>query len=78
MDWSKIKIPVGSQVFKSQRFMFMVKGRSFEFEINEYSDSRYVGYGQLSNDESQQLKPVNGTTLEGCLQSLIDAANLRP
>jgi len=78
MDWSKIKIPVGSQVFKSQSFMFMVKGRSFEFEINEYSDSRYVGYGQLSNDESQQLKPVNGTTLEGCLQSLIDAANLRP
>jgi hypothetical protein len=78
MDWSKIKIPAGSQVFRSQNFMFMAKGRSFEFEINEYSDSRFVGYGQLSNDESQQLKPVNGSTLEACLQSLIDAANLRP
>ncbi|MEI8025476.1 MAG: hypothetical protein WCI18_03920 [Pseudomonadota bacterium] len=78
MDWSKIKIPTGSQVLKSHHFMFMVKGRSFEFEINEYSDSRFMGYGQLSNDESQQLKPVNGATLEGCLQSLIDAANLRP
>ncbi len=78
MDWSKIKIPTGSQAFKSHHFMFMAKGRSFEFEINEYSDSRFIGYGQLSNDESQQLKPVNGTTLEGCLQSLIDAANLRP
>lgn len=78
MDWSKIKIPTGSQVLKSHNFMFMFKGRSFEFEINEYSDSRYMGYGQLSNDESQQLKPVNGASLEGCLQSLIDAANLRP
>lgn len=77
MDWSKVKIPAGSQLFRSHTFMYMIKGRSYEIEISEYFDGKFVGYGQLSNDDSQLLKPYTGSSLLTCLQGLIDSATAK-
>jgi hypothetical protein len=77
MDWSKVKIPAGAQLFRSHNFMYMIKGRSYELEISEYLDGKFVGYGQLSNDDSQLLKPFTRTSLQACLQSLIDSATAK-
>lgn len=77
MDWQKIKLPAGGQLLQAHSFIYLANGRNYQLEINQYSDGRCMGYGQISNDESQQLKPVNGDSLEKCLQSLIDSIHAR-
>jgi len=77
VDWKKINLPAGGQVIKSHSFIYLAKGRNFQLEINEYMDGKCIGYGQISNDESQQLKPVNSNSIEGCLQELIDSIHAR-
>ncbi|MEZ4741275.1 MAG: hypothetical protein R3B45_02320 [Bdellovibrionota bacterium] len=72
MDWKKIKIPAGHRLLKAHTFMYMAGGATYRLEVDEYADGKFAGHGEHASDESQQLSSVIGTSVEECLQALVD------
>lgn len=71
MDWNKIDVPEGGKLTRLHNYMFMVSGKNYIVEINEYPDGRFVGYVELTNDDSTQFAPANGSTLEECISNAL-------
>lgn len=71
MDWDKVKVSANGKLSKLHNFMYMVGGKNFILEINEYADGRFVGYAELTNDDSFQFEPANGASVEECVSKLI-------
>jgi hypothetical protein len=71
MDWSKISTPEATKLSRLHNFMYMVGGKNYIFEINEYPDGNFVGYAELTNDDSQQFAPANGSSIEECINNLV-------
>ena len=77
MEWKKTKVPPGCRLFKSHNFTFMNKGVSFHLEVDEYNDGSYTGHGEHSTDKNLVIESVNGTSLEACLEALINKIEKR-
>ena len=71
MDWSKVELPSDVKLSRIHNFVYMVAGKNLIVEINEYPNGNFVGYAELTNDESQKIEPANGDSLESCLSNLL-------
>lgn len=72
MDWNKVSVSSGGRLNKVHSFTYMLGSDSFRFEIDESSDGSFTGHGEHSTDKNYLLKSVAGSTIEECLQQLID------
>ena len=77
MDWKNLKIPEGSKLFKIHRFNFLYQGVNYLLEINELNPSMWVGHGEHATDQSSVIPSVNGSSLEECLNKLIERIHKR-
>ncbi len=73
MDWDKIKLPANHKVFKVHHFTYLASGSTYKIEVDEGPGGLYTGHGEHSTDPSQQLKSVSGSSIEECLQKLVDS-----
>lgn len=71
MDWNRINVADGSSLTRIHNFMFMLSGRNYILEINEYPDGHYVGYAELTNDDSKKFAPASGGSIEDCVNNLL-------
>ena len=71
MDWSKLTLPEDATLTRLHNFMYMDGGKNYILEINEYGDGRFVGYAELTNDDSTQFAPANGSSMEECISNLV-------
>ena len=71
MDWKKTKLPDGAKLFKVHNFMFMLKGMTYHFEVDEFADGTFTGHGEHSTDKNTVLESVSGRSLEECVSALV-------
>jgi hypothetical protein len=71
MSWSSITLPQGSKLFRVHNFTLLHKGSNYSIEIDEFSDGACSGHGEHTTDKNLQIESVTGTSIEGCLQSLV-------
>ncbi len=76
-QWRSVKLPAGSKLFKVHSFTLMHKGSTFALEIDEFMDGTFTGYGEHSTDKSRIIDPVNGKSLNDCLQQLVQKVEAR-
>ena len=77
MPWKDLTIEAGCQLFRLHNFLYLHKGKTYELEINEYSDGRFVGHGEVANDPQSQLPSVNGNSIDECVGKLVEEATKR-
>ena len=71
MEWNKVKVPVGSKIFKNHRFTFMHKGINYRIEIDEFSDGACTGHAVHSTDKNSVIESVSAASLNLTLQAVI-------
>ncbi len=77
MDWNAIKVPEGAKLFKVHNYNYMFKGTNYLIELNEYSDSKWVGHGEHATDKNSVVPTVSGSSKEECLNLLVASINQR-
>ncbi|MBC7660351.1 MAG: hypothetical protein H7249_11685 [Chitinophagaceae bacterium] len=77
MDWKALIIPEGSQLFAIHRLNFIHQGVNYVLELNEHGPTNWIGHGEQATDQNIVIQSVNGTTLEDCLNKLIDRIHKR-
>lgn len=77
MSWKDLKVATGSQLFRLHNFLYLHQGKTYELEVNEYSDGRFVGHGEIANDPQSQLASVNGSNVDECVAKLVEAVETK-
>ena len=77
MDWKALKIPEGSKLFKIHRFNLLHGGTNYMLEINELGPANWVGHGEQATDQNNVVPSVNGSSLEDCLNKIIERISKR-
>jgi hypothetical protein len=77
VDWKQVKVPAGTKLFKAHSFTFMIKGDSWQLEVDEFSDGTFTGHGEHSTDRNSFIESVSGQTLKECLEGLISRIQSR-
>lgn len=77
MDWKKVNLPANSKLFQVHTFMYMTSGTSYQLEIQEFSDGKCAGHGEHATDKNLFLESVSGTSVNDCLQKLVDRIKAR-
>ncbi len=77
MDWKATKVPEGSKLFRIHRFNFLHQGINYLFELNELGPTVWVGHGEHATDQSSVIPSVTASTMEECLNKLIEKINKR-
>ena len=72
MNWKNIKLPAGSKLLKVHNFTFMYQGSYYSIEIDEFNDNTFTGHGEHSTDKNYVIESVSASTLEGCLEALVN------
>ncbi len=72
MDWKGVKIPKGNRIFRSHKFTYMHGGSNFIIEIDEGLDGASTGHSELSTDSSGIVPSVSGSSVQACLQAVIE------
>ena len=71
MDWKSLSLPEGSRLNRVHQFTFMLKGQTYQFEIDELSDGSFSGHGEHSSDKNFVLSSVSGSSVSDCVNQLI-------
>jgi hypothetical protein len=72
MTLKKVNIPAGAKLFQVHTYMYMTATATYQLEIQEFADGKCAGHGEHSTDKNQFLHSVSGSSVEDCLQKLID------
>jgi hypothetical protein len=49
----------------------MIKGVTYQFEIDEFSDGSFTGHGEHSTDRNGFVESVSGKSVDDCLNNLV-------
>ncbi len=71
MSWKKIVVQPGGKLFKMHQFTYMVKGVTYQLEVDEFADSSFTGHGQHATDRNNTVESVNGKSIDECLTLLV-------
>ncbi len=71
MNWKTLKLPEGARLNKVHHFTYMIKGQTYQFEVDEMSDGNFTGHGEHSSDKNFVLASVNGSSMVECLNQLV-------
>lgn len=77
MDWKSLKLPKGSRLFKQHNFTFMHKGGNYLIEVDEFQDGTFSGHGENSTDANFVIESVSGSSVENCVESIINKIDQR-
>ena len=71
MTWKQIAVLPGGKLFKMHQFTYMVKGVTYQLEVDEFADSSFTGHGQHATDRNNIVESVNGKSIDECLTQLV-------
>jgi hypothetical protein len=77
MNWKLVKCRPGGKIFKVHNFSYMIKGATYHLEVDEFHDGNCTGHGEHSTDKNSFVESVNATSVEGCLNLLIEKVSAR-
>jgi hypothetical protein len=71
MSWKKIAVHQGGKLFKMHQFTYMVKGVTYQIEVDEFADSTFTGHGQHATDRNNLVESVTGKSIDECVTLLV-------
>jgi hypothetical protein len=71
MSWKDIKLHSGGKLFKVHNFTYMIKGVTYQLEIDEFIDGTFTGHGEHSTDRNSFVESVSGKSVDDCLTHLV-------
>lgn len=77
MNWKAIKVHSGAKLFRVHNFTYMVKGTTYNLEIDEYHDGSFTGHGEHSTDKNSFVESVTARSMEECMEQLLQRIGTR-
>jgi hypothetical protein len=71
MSWKEIRVHSGGKLFKVHNYTYMIKGVTYQLEIDEFGDGTFTGHGEHSTDRNSFVESVSGKSVDECLTNLV-------
>jgi len=76
-SWKSVTISERERLFRISNYLFVSQGRSYSIEVQEAPDGTFLAHGENTSDPHDVLRSVTGTTMQECLQAIVDQIERR-